>query len=407
MTKPRPNAGAPAASIEPETTMKADASPDYAPTAPATKPAASAPSAETPRPPGRSSSFDSLLDNPLVTRGLRNAQLVGPLTLLVLMIIIFSAATSSFLTVDNLTSMVQQNSVIAILGIGLTLVILLGEIDLSFPGIVLVSGATTGLLFAGNTIGIPFAGEVNFGAGDPVVGVVFALVVSLVLGLVTGYLVGRVKVPSFIGSLGVLLLSQGLAYYWLAGKSAFNFPSWMGTLGQSSVGKIPYIAILAVVLAVIVHVTLTRTLFGRFIYMTGASPTAARLSGINTRRLTILVFTLVGLIAGIAGIAYAGNLSSVNGQSGNELLLPTFAAVVLGGNSLLGGSGGIKNTIVGVLIFGVLDNGLLLLHLNTFIRPLTEGTILVIAVALNVGLSKLAAYANERAAARRLTGDAE
>jgi len=344
-----------------------------------------------------------LFQETLLTRALSNSQLVGPLSLLVLLVILFSASTRSFLTVSNLTSMIQQNSVIAILGIGLTVVILLGEIDLSFPGLVLVAGAATGLLFTGNTIGL-FVGSATFGGGSAITGPLFAVAVALALGCLTGFLVGRAQVPSFIGSLGVLLLSQGLAYYWLGGQATYTFPSWMINLGQKSSWRIPHIAILAGVLAIIVHLMLSRTILGRYIYMTGASPTAAQLSGINTRRLRVLVFSIAGLIAGIGGVAYAGNLASVNGASGNELLLPTFTAVVLGGNSLLGGSGGVKNTIVGVLIFSVLDNGLLLLKISSFSRPLIEGVALIVAVVLNVALSKLAVYADRKPAAERGLG---
>jgi ribose transport system permease protein len=332
----------------------------------------------------------------LGARALRDAQFVGPLALLIAMIIAFSIAAPAFLTLHNLTSVIQQNSDIAILGIGLTIVILLGEIDLSFPGFVLVTGALTGLVFGGSKIPVPLFGPVSFGSGSAFVGAALGVLAALVLGLLNGFVIGWFKVPSFIGSLGLLLLSQGLGYYWLNGQSTYNFPSWMLSLGQGSTAGIPNLAILAAGVAVLVHLMLSRTIVGRFVYMTGASRTAARLSGINTRRLTIVVYAVAGVIAGIGGLAYAGNLASINGTSGGELLLPTFAAVVLGGNSLLGGSGGVKNTVVGVLLFSVLANGLLLMNIDIFFRPLAEGALLVVAVVLNVGLSKLAAYANSR-----------
>lgn len=330
-------------------------------------------------------------------RSLRNATLVGPVVLLLFMLVAFSLTTDSFLTASNLTSVIQNNSVIAMLGIGLTLVILLGEIDLSFPGIVLVSAAATGLFFAGAEVGIPLLGPISMGGG-PIVQALAVLAIGLLLGLLTGFLVGRLGVPSLIASLGVLLLAQGWAFFWLHGQAAFEFPDWVTELGKGKTIGIPNIALCAATVAIVIHLMLTRTIVGRFIYMSGASRSAARLSGIDTSRLLLFVFALSGAIGAIAGVAYAGNYGSVNGQSGGELLLPTFAAVVLGGTSLLGGAGGVKNTVVGVAIFAVLDNGLLLLNIDVFVRPVMQGVVLIVAVVLNVGLSRLAAYANSRSA---------
>lgn len=331
----------------------------------------------------------------LGSRALRNATLVGPVVLLVVMFVAFSLTTDSFLTTRNLTSVLQNNSVIAILGIGLTLVILLGEIDLAFSGIVLVTGSTIGLFFTGTAISIPVLGAITVGGGG-LVQTLVVLLIGLLLGLLVGWLVGKVQVPSLIASLAVLLLAQGLAVYWLNGQAAFDFPSWVLSLGRDKAFGIPKLAWCAAAVAVVVHLLLSRTIFGRHIYMAGANRNAARLSGINTTRLVPMVFAISGLIGAIAGICYAGNFGSVNAESGKELLLPTFAAVVLGGNSLLGGSGGVKNTVVGVLIFAVLDNGLLLLDIDVFLRPLMQGVLLVVAVMLNVGLSRLAAYANRQ-----------
>jgi ribose transport system permease protein len=331
----------------------------------------------------------------LGSRALRNATLVGPVLLLVVMFVAFSVTTDNFLTTRNLTSVVQNNSVIAILGIGLTLVILLGEIDLAFSGVVLVTGAATGLFYTGTAVGIPLIGAVTVGGGA-VVQTLAVLAVGLLLGLLVGWLVGKVQVPSLIASLAVLLLAQGLAVYWLNGQAAFDFPDWVLSLGRDKTFGIPKLAWCAAAVAVVVHLLLSRTIFGRHIYMAGANRNAARLSGINTTRLVLMVFAISGVIGAIAGICYAGNFGSVNAESGKELLLPTFAAVVLGGNSLLGGSGGVKNTVVGVLIFAVLDNGLLLLDIDVFLRPLMQGLLLVVAVMLNVGLSRLAAYANRQ-----------
>jgi ribose transport system permease protein len=307
---------------------------------------------------------------------LRNAPLVGPIALLLLLMITFTfLAPHSFWMVENLKNVLVQNSVMAILGIGLTLVILLGQIDLAFPGIVMITGASVGLFYSGTKVGIPILGDVTVGAHSQLLAILAAVAIGVILGLLNGVMIAGAGVPSFIGSLGVLLLAEGWAYYWLGGQAAFNFPPWILSLGRGSWGPVPVIVICALVVAAVIHLMLSRTIFGRYIYMTGANRNAARLSGVNTTRVTVIVYVLAGLLAAVAGMAYAGNLASVNGISGEELLLPTFAAVVLGGNSLFGGSGGVSNTITGVLLYGVLQDGLLLVNLNVFLLPLLEGRI--------------------------------
>ncbi len=318
------------------------------------------------------------------------------------------AVPHSFFTVSNLQNILSQNAVMLILGSGLTLVVLLGEIDLSFPGIIMITGAAAGLFFYGTKVGVPLIGYVAIASHSPVLCVVLAILIGVLLGLLNGGLVAGVGVPSFIGSLAVLLLAEGWAYYWLNGKTVYNFPAWILTLGQGSWGPVPIIAVCAAIVALLVHLVLSRTVIGRFIYMTGASQDAARLSGINTRRVRFLVLAFAGFIAAIAGMAYAGRYAAIDATSGPALLLPTFAAVVLGGNSLFGGAGGIKNTVVGVLLYGVLGNGLLLLNVNIFALPFLEGMLLVVAVVLNVGLSRLARLAARRVSLRNLgmIGDA-
>jgi ribose transport system permease protein len=329
---------------------------------------------------------------------LRNAPLFGPIVLLFLLMLMFTfLAPNTFWTVGNFKNVLVQNSVMAILGIGLTLVILLGQIDLSFPGIVMVSAASVGLFYSGTKVGLPIFGNVSIGTNNQLVAILAAVAIGVILGILNGVMIAGVGVPSFIGSLGVLLLAEGWAYYWLNGQAAYSFPPWIISLGRGSWGPVPVIVICALVVAGATHLMLRKTIFGRYIYMTGANRNAARLSGVNTARVTMIVYVLAGLLAAVAGMAYAGNLASVNGTSGEELLLPTFAAVVLGGNSLFGGSGGVTNTLTGVLLYGILQDGLLLVNLNIFLLPLLEGVLVVVAVVLNVGLGRLARIAASRA----------
>jgi ribose transport system permease protein len=322
---------------------------------------------------------------------MRHAPLLGPSGALVLMCVLFGAlAPGDFLTSDNIWNVLAQMSVLAVMATGITFVLLLGEIDLGFANIAVLGGISASLLYAGKEVGLPLVGLVSFGGGSAIISIATALLIALALGLIAGALTARLGVPSFIATLGILMLAQGWAFYWARGENVYSVIPLAEKLGGSFVGPVPAIVISAAVVLLLGHLVLSRTRFGRYVYMTGANRTAADLSGISTRRVLLIVFALSGVLGGVAGILNVGRLGSAQASAGGELLLPAIAAVVLGGTSLFGGRGGIPYTIVGLLLYGVIDNGLDQLSLDPYLKPFVRGLLLLLAIVLNVVMLRIA-----------------
>lgn len=322
---------------------------------------------------------------------MRHAPLLGPAGALLLMFLLFAVlAPGDFLTSSNLWNILAQMSVLAVMATGITFVLLLGEIDLGFANIAVLGGIGASLLYAGKEVGLPLIGMVSFGANSWIISIGVALLIALLLGMVAGSLTARLGVPSFIATLGVLMLAEGWAFYWARGENVYSVIPLAETLGGSFIGPVPVIVISAGVILLIGHLVLSRTRFGRYVYMTGANRSAAELSGIPTRRVLLIVFALSGVLAGVAGILNVGRLGSAQASAGSELLLPAIAAVVLGGTSLFGGRGGIQYTIIGLLLYGVIDNGLDQLELDPYLKPFVRGLLLLLAIVLNVVMLRIA-----------------
>lgn len=330
------------------------------------------------------------------TAARRHAPLLAPLGALIILAIFFSLASENFATGDNMLNILAQVSVLAVMATGVTFVLLLGEIDLGFANIAVLTGLAASLLMAGEPVGLLF-GQANIGEGSQLLCMAIALGIALTLGLVAGSLTARLGVPSFVATLGVLMLAQGWGFYWSQGENVFNVLPLATTLGSSFVGPVPAIALSAGVVLLIAHVVLSRTRFGRYVYMTGANRGAAKLSGVPTERVVLLVFVISGLLAGIAGLLNVGRLGSAQAGQGDELLLPAIAAVVLGGTSLFGGRGGIPFTVVGLLLYGVIDNGLDQLDVDIYLKPFIRGVLLIGAVILNIFMLRLANRASAAA----------
>lgn len=330
-------------------------------------------------------------------RALEHAPLLGPIGALIGMFALFAIlAPDSFPTSDNLFNLLAQASVLAVLATGVTFVLLLGEIDLGFANIAVFAGVSASLFYAGRPVPIPFVGNLIMGSGDQILGIVVVLVLAVALGLLTGVMTARLGVPSFVASLGVLMVAQGWAFYWSQGENVYSVMPIARSLGSGFVGPVPRIAISAAVVLLLAHLVLRRTRFGRYVYMTGSNRDAAELSGIDTKKIVLLVFCLSGLLAGIAGLLNVGRLGSAQPNAGTDLLLPAIAAVVLGGTSLFGGRGGIGYTLVGLLLYGVIDNGLDQLEIDPYVKPFVRGALLIAAIALNVVMLRIARRAQAR-----------
>ncbi len=314
---------------------------------------------------------------------------LAPFAVLVVLVLVFSVgAPDSFLTATNLRNILAQISVLAVVSTGTTAVLLLGEIDLSIASMATLTGVIATMLYEG----------AQFPVGDYVISmqlpmlpsVLTAWVVGLALGFLNGWVSTRVGLPTFIVTLAMMQIADGLALYWTKGSIKYKIPPVMNTLGSGYVLKgflgdgIPIIIVVATVTLLVGHVVLTYTRFGRYIYMTGGNREAAELSGINTRAIVTAVFAISGLLAGFAGMLNVGRLGSAQAYGLSDMLLDSIAAVVLGGTSLFGGVGGIGNTVIGLLIFGVIGNGLNLVQVDIYLKPLVQGAVLLLALVINV-----------------------
>jgi ribose transport system permease protein len=327
--------------------------------------------------------------SPVASRGglswlRRRSRNLAPLIVLVVLIIFFAAAAPGiFLTPLNLRNILAQVATLAIVSTGVTFVLLLGQIDLSIASMATMTGVIATMLHEGATFDLPALGSVAMQL-PMIPAVLVAWAISLTLGAFSGLVATRVGVPTFMVTLAMLQITDGIALYFTKGSIKYGVPPILTALGSDYIGPIPAIVVVAAVVLLLGHLMLTQTRFGRYVYMTGANREAADLSGINTRNVVALCFALTGLLAGLAGMLNVGRLGSAQAYGLTDMLLDSIAAVVLGGTSLFGGQGGIPNTIIGLLIFGVLNNGLNLIEVDIYLKPWVRGLILLLALVINV-----------------------
>ena len=293
----------------------------------------------------------------------------GPLIGLVLLCVIFSLTSDVFLTWRNALNVIDQITVLGILAIGMTAVIVIGGIDLSVGSILAFSMMMMGWLY--QSVGVPLG-----------LAIVAGLLVGTACGLVNGLLITRAKLPPFIATLTMMSVGRGLANIITEGRQIVGFPDWFTNL--STVRHFGFLSVtvaIFIVLSIISWAVLRYTTIGRSLYAIGGSPEVARLAGIRVRKLTMSVYALSGLLAGLASVALACRLNSSQPSAGTGYELDTIAAVVIGGASLNGGVGGIRGTVVGVLIIGVLRNGLNLSGVSPFVQQIVIGVVIALAVA--------------------------
>ncbi|WP_308917200.1 ABC transporter permease [Jannaschia sp. LMIT008] len=293
----------------------------------------------------------------------------GPLIGLVLLCVFLSFATDSFLTVRNLLNVFDQITVLGIMAVGMTFVILIGGIDLAVGSVLALAMMVMG--YFANIMGVPLP-----------LAIVIALVVAGLSGAVSGLLVTLFKVPSFIATLAMMSIARGLANMITDGQQIVGFPAWFSMLSFIRHGGFltATVAVMLIVFALGWYV-LRYTSAGRSLYAIGGNPEVARLAGIKVNWLTVAVYVASGFLAGLAGVVLAMRLDSVQPTAGFTYELDTIAAVVIGGTSLSGGQGGIVGTIIGVLIIGVLRNGLNLLGVSPFTQAVVIGVVIAMAVA--------------------------
>jgi ribose transport system permease protein len=286
----------------------------------------------------------------------------------------FWALSPNFMSVNNLVNVVMQVSIIAILGFGMTYVLLLGDIDLSV-------GATMAL------VGTVCAFALQHGA-SPLVAVLAAMATGLVLGAVNGSLSALLTIPSFIVTVATMGVFRGLAYLTSNGVPISIDDDRFAFLGNGLVLGIPLPIWILAVLLLLNHFVLSRTVFGRKAYLAGGNREAALYSGIDVNRLRIMIFMISGLLASIGGVLMTSRLYSAQPKAGIGYELDAIAAAVLGGTSLSGGYGTITGTLIGALIIGVINNGMNLLSVPYFYQLIVKGIVILVAVCIDVQTKK-------------------
>lgn len=292
---------------------------------------------------------------------------IGIYLFLVALIIFFSLMTRAFLTFSNFMVILRQVSIIGICAFGEAFVLISGGIDLSVGSVVALSGVIAATLSKFFGIPIPLAFIVGITAGGGA-------------GLLNGFLVTKAKIPPIIVTLGTLTIIRGLAFIVVGGVTIFGMPVNYRVLGREYVGFIPIPILIMFMVFAIFFLILNNLNFGRHIYAIGSNEEAAIISGINVNRTKIMVYVLCGLMAGIGGAILSSRLDSGQAATAQGLELDVLTAVVLGGVSIAGGKGRLESVFVGVLIFGILANGMVLLNIQHFYQLVIKGAVLLLAV---------------------------
>lgn len=290
---------------------------------------------------------------------------------LILLIIVVSILNPSFLDLSNLLNLLRQISINGLIAFGMTFIILTGGIDLSVGSILALSSAFIALMI---TSGV-----------DPIIALIIGVLIGFVLGAVNGLLVTKGNMAPFIATLATMTIFRGLTLVITDGNPITNLgDSYLFQLfGKGYFIGIPVPAVTMIIVFVILLIILQKTTFGRHTYAIGGNEVAAKISGIKVNKIKFLIYGISGLMSALAGGILTSRLNSAQPTAGTSYELDAIAAVVLGGTSLTGGKGRIVGTLIGVLIIGVLNNGLNLLGVSSFYQQVVKGVVILIAVLID------------------------
>lgn len=296
---------------------------------------------------------------------------MGILIGFVVMCIALSILSPAFLTQANILNVLRQVSTNANLAFGMTLAIIICGIDLSVGSILAVSGTLTAGLIAVQNVPVPIA-------------VIIGLLLGTSLGFFNGFVIAKTGIPPFIVTLAMYNIARGAAYVYTGGMPIRTMNPQFTTIGTGYLGPIPLPIIYTLVFFIFVSLLLNKTKFGRHVYAVGGNREAAKFSGISIKKVEIGVYTLIGFLSAFSGIVLCARMYSGQPTVGVGFELDAIAAVVLGGTSMLGGIGKMGGTFIGVLIIGVLNNGLNLLNINSFWQLIAKGAVILLAVYMDM-----------------------
>ena len=299
----------------------------------------------------------------------------GIVLALIILIIALTVATNKFFTPNNLITILTQTSINALLAIGVTFVILTGGIDLSVGSVLAVSGVVFAMFAQVDDNGVMMY--------PAVVAVIMGILVGLAFGIFNGAIVAKAKVAPFIVTLGTLTIARGTALLLSNGRPVSDMAPDFKEFGSGTLGGIPYLVIVMIIVAVIATFVLSKTKFGRYVYAVGGNEEAARASGIPASNIKMTTYIISGFICGIAGVLQSCRIVVGQPNIGQGYELDAISAVVIGGTALSGGVGKMWGTIVGAFIIGVLNNGLDLLGVSSYWQQVISGAIIIGAVLLD------------------------
>ena len=298
--------------------------------------------------------------------GLRESGILIPLIVLSLAIGIINP---TFFKFENLMHVLKTSGFLFIPGIAITFVLVSAGLDLSIGSVLALGGVLTGMPLLAK-VPIPIA-------------ILCGLATGVAAGLVSGLVITRFKIPSLIVTLGMMYLARGIVEVLTRGQPVYPLPEHFNVLGQGSVGGVPYVVIIAVVLGVAGHIFLTQTRFGRAVFAVGGNEETARLSGININRVKTVVYMLAGGASALSGLLIAARVAAAQSNAGIGYELRIISACIIGGTSMFGGRGSILGSFIGSVFMAVIANGMVLTKVSVFYQNIIFGLIIVLAVGVD------------------------
>lgn len=302
-------------------------------------------------------------------KSLKGHRETGLALILLLIGFLLSVTTKSFLSSDNLFNVLKQVTLVAIIGIGQTFIIISGGIDLSVGFSMTLCSMIMSYSLLAN---IPV-----------VVSIFFGILASVAVGLANGLLVTKIKLPAFIVTLGMANIVKGIILVLSKGYIVNNNNSFISWLGQGNIGSVPIMVIIMIIMLIASSFILNKMVFGNKVKAVGGNETASNLSGISITKTRLWVYTLGGLICGIAGVIITGRLNGGNPNAAGTFDMDSIAAVIVGGTALTGGSGTILGTLLGALLMVLIRNGLVLLKVNMYWQTVVVGLMIILVCSID------------------------
>ncbi|MFZ5966851.1 MAG: ABC transporter permease [Bacillota bacterium] len=296
---------------------------------------------------------------------------LGILAGFALMCGVLSVLSPAFMTKDNILNILRQITTNANLAFGMTLVIIICGIDLSIGSILALSGTLAAGLITNNHLPVPAA-------------VLIGIIVGTSVGFFNGVTISTTGIPPFIVTLATMQIARGMAYVYTNGMPVRTLNASFNSIGNGYLGPIPLPVIYTTIIFILMSILLNKTQFGRHLYAVGGNKNAAKFSGISIKKIEIATFTLSGLLAAISGVVICARMYSGQPTVGQGFEMDAIAAAVLGGTSFSGGIGKLGGTLIGVFVIGVLNNGLNLLNVNSFWQLIAKGTVILLAVYVDM-----------------------